>query len=359
MERTIWSLARTGATAELSKLVTDPDAEVPVDLADDHGVTALMHAEAQGQEECVCRLLEVGANAALQDRESGYSALHRAFLGCKLATAAALVRAGVSVHEPLDHEGLSPLELLHKVYGERPLTSSARLPFGEVYTWGDAGCVALGRAGGSHARTASAGRVETGGRIVGLAAGKYHTLLIDSVGHAHACGLGVGGRLGVGDEVARAVPCRILLPAGRRVLCVAAGLDHSLLVTACGELYAWGAAGTPLGFESAEKDAPTLSPRRVKLPPATHPRPSRALSPRLQDIRSPCRAAARRSRGGGITRGSSVCRRPSPRWARQGASRASPIQQLSRSGRESSTRSQAPPTGRRTAGALAYPHRAR
>ena len=112
MERTIWSLARTGATAELSKLVTDPDAEVPVDLADDHGVTALMHAAAQGQEECVCRLLEVGANAALQDRESGYSALHRAFLGCKLATAAALVRAGVSVHEPLDHEGLSPLELL-------------------------------------------------------------------------------------------------------------------------------------------------------------------------------------------------------------------------------------------------------
>ena len=126
MEHTIWSLARTGATAELSKLVTDPDAEVPVDLADDNGVTALMHAAAHGHEECVCRLLEVGANAALQDRESGYSALHRAFLGCKLATAAALVRAGVSVHEPLDHEGLSPLELLHMVYGERPLTSSAR-----------------------------------------------------------------------------------------------------------------------------------------------------------------------------------------------------------------------------------------
>ena len=95
-------------------------------------------AAAKGHEDAVMVLLDAGAAMTVQDLESGYTALHRAFLCCKLASAAALVRAGASVHEPRCHEGLSPLELLHKTYGRVP-SGALQAPPGEVYTWGDAG----------------------------------------------------------------------------------------------------------------------------------------------------------------------------------------------------------------------------
>ena len=66
------------------------------------------HAATHGHEDAVLLLLEAGANSAMQDKESGYSALHRAFLCCKLSTAAALVRSGASVHAPRDHEVRTP-----------------------------------------------------------------------------------------------------------------------------------------------------------------------------------------------------------------------------------------------------------
>ena len=66
--------------------------------------SSTQHAATHGQEAAVSFLLDVGASTSLQDLESGYSALHRAFLCCKLSTAAALVRSGASVHTPRDHE---------------------------------------------------------------------------------------------------------------------------------------------------------------------------------------------------------------------------------------------------------------
>jgi hypothetical protein len=120
----------------------------------------------------VAFLVDRGANARLQDTESGYAPLHRAFLCCKLATAAALVRAGATVHEPRDHEGHTPLELLSRRWGRRAALDATAQP-GEMYTWGDAGVAGLGRAvNGSQSRTARAGRVETGERVVAVAAGK-------------------------------------------------------------------------------------------------------------------------------------------------------------------------------------------
>ena len=135
MERTIWAAARRGDLVALRALLS-PEAEVAVDVLDDFGVTALMvrarasrarrlsshgqarssrvlarasqHAATHGHEAAVALLLEAGASPKLQCRESGYTAVHRAFLGCKLASAAALVRAGASVHEPRDHEGQGP-----------------------------------------------------------------------------------------------------------------------------------------------------------------------------------------------------------------------------------------------------------
>lgn len=284
---TIWAAARAGDCAALRTLL-EPESECAVDELDDVGASPLHIAASRGHADSVALLLEGGADHALQDRESGYTALHRAFLGGNLATAAVLVRANAAVDAPSDHEGLSPLELLHACYGRStrapprddacPFASRAAPASGEVYSWGDTSSVALGRAANeAAARHTRPGRVESRGRVVAGAGAKFHLLLVDEAGELHACGLGVGGRLGLGDEASHVGPCRVPLPLPcSRVRCVAAGLDHSLMVTQCGLLFSWGGAGAALGYET--KSEHQLTPRRVRLPaPSTSASPPLAL----------------------------------------------------------------------------------
>lgn len=232
-----------------------------LDKRDAGGATPLMHAAAHGHVSAVEYLLGAGASHALADVESGYTALHRAFLCGKLACAAALVRAGAGVDAPADREGCSPLELLHRRYGAPP--AGSLLGSGELYTWGEAGGVALGRAahdGSSHA--VAPGRCETAERVVAVAASKHHTLLITVDGALRCCGLGVGGRLGRGDERHVTVPRRV--PLRSRAVCISAGLDHSLVVLEGGEIFSWGSASAPLGYDAGGCNQ--LSPRRVRFP---------------------------------------------------------------------------------------------
>ena len=102
-------------------------------------------------------------------------------------------------------------------------------------------------------------------RVVAIAAAKHHTVVADASGAVFSCGLGVGGRLGILDpssgEEHRAlvVPCRVprFGASGhrgggeRRAICLAAGLDHTIVLTESGDLYSWGASTAPLGYETA------------------------------------------------------------------------------------------------------------
>ena len=256
----IWSAAATGDLEVLQSLLA-PEAEVDVDVLDDWGRSALMVAAMEGQTGAVQCLVEHGANAALQDDESGYSSLHRALLRCHLAVAAILVRAGAPMDAPLDREGLSPIDLLTTRFGAAPSDPDVNVPaFGDVLTWGAAGGAALGRGVTGSSHFVGAGRVEIEVPFLSaVAAAKHHMLLVDSEGEAHSCGLGVGGRLGHGDEKRCVVPRRLSLP--RRVVCVAAGLNHSLAVDERGKVFSWGSESAPLGYEAA---APQLTPRRVR-----------------------------------------------------------------------------------------------
>ena len=240
---------------------------VAVDEANDHGVTALMLAASQGSEELVGILLERGADVTRRDAESGYTALHRALLHCHFTVAARLVQAGAGMDSPLDREGLSPLSLLRRLADEAPIAACERCggtsTAGYLITWGAAGSVAIGRGAGASSHAVAAGRVELGDGIFAsaVAASKLHTLIVDSDGGLYSCGLGVGGRLGHGDQKAAVVPRAVRLSGGVRVREVAAGLDHSLALTTCGELWTWGAQTAPLGYEAT---ADQLLPRRVK-----------------------------------------------------------------------------------------------
>lgn len=102
---------------------------------------------------------------------------------------------------------------------------------------------------------------------------KLHSAIIttDSESNLHMCGYGPGGRLGTGDEVTRfdyaCVESGGL--AGKRVLAVALGLNHSMAISEDGELFSWGSNGHGvLGYTlprpSLKDDEPIqLTPRQI------------------------------------------------------------------------------------------------
>ena len=130
-----------------------------VDSRDCWGRTALMRAAADGNVAAISLLLDTGADVNLQDEESGYTALHWALFRCHLVAAAALIHRGAGMHAPLDHEGLSPMELMLRRFGQQRSATSSRA-LGDVLTWGHAGGAALGRGVSGASHTIAVGRVE-------------------------------------------------------------------------------------------------------------------------------------------------------------------------------------------------------
>ena len=81
-------------------------------------------------------------------------------------------------------------------------------------------------------------------KIQDVVMSKLHTAVLtnDPISNMYVCGFGSGGRLGTGDEVTRF--SFVCLQTGglssRRVATVALGQDHSIAITASGEVFSWG-----------------------------------------------------------------------------------------------------------------------
>jgi alpha-tubulin suppressor-like RCC1 family protein len=67
--------------------------------------------------------------------------------------------------------------------------------------------------------------------VVKVAAGSRHTLLLCASGKAFACGWGPFGQLGTGGFASARTPQPVAVPAGSRVVDLAAGWWHSLFLT--------------------------------------------------------------------------------------------------------------------------------
>jgi alpha-tubulin suppressor-like RCC1 family protein len=81
----------------------------------------------------------------------------------------------------------------------------------------------------------------TNTRITRVAAGRRHTLAIDSRGNLWAWGANGNGQLGIGTTFDSPAPARVHFPNGTpRIMVIATGGDHSLAVDANGNLWAWG-----------------------------------------------------------------------------------------------------------------------
>lgn len=79
-------------------------------------------------------------------------------------------------------------------------------------------------------------------KIVGASAGHRHSLLLDDHGGMYACGAGITGCLGLGDNSSQMYPMRIkhFDEHNIKIMQMSAGVDMSMAVSTTGRVYAWG-----------------------------------------------------------------------------------------------------------------------
>lgn len=110
---------------------------------------------------------------------------------------------------------------------------------GAVFAWGwnITGQLCNGNTTGSDAPQKV--RLLDGTKVTGIAAGFAHTLALTSTGAVFACGKNDDGELGDGNTTDSDRPMKVVLPAGTKVIAVAAS-EHDLAVTSTGSVLAWG-----------------------------------------------------------------------------------------------------------------------
>jgi hypothetical protein len=114
------------------------------------------------------------------------------------------------------------------------------------------------------------------GRVVQIAAGSEHSLLLTSNGQLLSFGQNEFGQLGrpadVGTKAAEPTPSPVTLPGAQgRILQIGSGGEHSLAVTASGQMFTFGAndsgqLGTAANLGGED---PNATPAQPNLPPGT------------------------------------------------------------------------------------------
>jgi alpha-tubulin suppressor-like RCC1 family protein len=112
--------------------------------------------------------------------------------------------------------------------------------------WGDNGLYQLGD-GSSTSRSSptlvDASGVLAGKTVTSVSSRTYHTLAVTSDGKVYSWGQNVDGRLGDGSTTSRSTPVAVDMSgvmAGKTIIAVAAGEDHSLALSSDGLVFAWG-----------------------------------------------------------------------------------------------------------------------
>ncbi|EOD37196.1 hypothetical protein EMIHUDRAFT_362284, partial [Emiliania huxleyi CCMP1516] len=141
----------------------------------------------------------------------------------------------------------TPTRLPSTLGGERAVSVSAAVYHslaltadGAVWSWGEGNFGRLGH--GDQQDQLQPKKIEAfaGQRVVAVSAGAYHSLALTADAAVWSWGFGVFGKLGHGDEETQLLPKKVEAFAGRRVVAVSAGGNHSLVLTADDAVYAWG-----------------------------------------------------------------------------------------------------------------------
>jgi len=115
---------------------------------------------------------------------------------------------------------------------------------GKLLSWGTNrdGRLGLGPGGPRSSPVPVTVRIPGGGKITAAAAGCHHALALTASGRVLAWGRSNLGQTGTGQASGAPVltPTAVRLPAGTRVISIAAGFDTSMAVTAGGNVWTWG-----------------------------------------------------------------------------------------------------------------------
>ncbi|KDQ06630.1 hypothetical protein BOTBODRAFT_245013 [Botryobasidium botryosum FD-172 SS1] len=192
-------------------------------------------------------------NINLADAESHWTPLHRALYAGNLAAAVLLLqRADIDI-EIKDKEGYTAFDLYNStVEGTKPEGAGPR----QLFTWGANRNSTLGVGGGDD-RTYPEyvhipqiqGRDEKQGTaklqpvmVNQIEMAKLHTVVVtaESKCNLRVCGFGSGGRLGQGQHTVLALTPLPSASFSHRITSVALGQDHTLALTAEGDVLSWG-----------------------------------------------------------------------------------------------------------------------
>jgi alpha-tubulin suppressor-like RCC1 family protein len=113
---------------------------------------------------------------------------------------------------------------------------------GKVFSWGENIFGQLGD--GTHVRKSIPSPISAasfgGNAVRDVKAGHYHSLARTADGNLYAWGNNSQGELGDGTNAAKAVPVRVSAPDGVTFAAIEASYDNSLALTSAGKVYAWG-----------------------------------------------------------------------------------------------------------------------
>jgi len=222
----------------------------------DSGATALHICATYGCLEAAKMLLKYGADAIIQDFESGWTPLHRSIYHNHFKLSILFIRhmeekvASSSKHSPRtipyeieDNDGLTPLQLLAMTRSTHKLDVTTT--HGCVFAFGKADFqlgVSLPNAGIDITKPKFVRLPESATSVLQISASKYHSMCVTSSGSVYSWGHGRSGRLGHGDEMTQPLP-RIISTFNLlkvRIERIAVGQNHSLAVSSAGQTFSWG-----------------------------------------------------------------------------------------------------------------------
>ncbi|PSR72203.1 hypothetical protein PHLCEN_2v11910 [Hermanssonia centrifuga] len=196
-----------------------------------------------------------GINVNLQDRESHWTALHRALYHGNLASALLLLQRAEIDLSLKDLEGYTAFDLYNStVEGTKPSANEHKF-CADLYTWGANRNAALGLGDGDdrtfpdqvviepaqpHSQSALLQERFSPIRVKQIVMSKLHTGVVTTESRANLrmCGFSSGGRLGPGQHTQYQ-----LTPVPQfthTIVSVALGQDHTLALTQNGEVLTWG-----------------------------------------------------------------------------------------------------------------------
>ena len=289
----IFSVVRRNDIFSLRYLLEE--GEVCPDERDSRGCTALHICATIGSFECAELLLQRHCELNLQDFESGYTPLHRAFYHDQHRIALLLLKYGAKLalkdksycqkrHEnefpqdfrgcrtirsvdswtsPVDHEGLSPFDLLTIKCKER-VSNPELCSYNEVLAFGKADFflgIVLPKAADDVTKPRPVTTLASLS-IDSIASSKYHSAAVTTDGKLYTWGLGKSGRLGHGSESAQPLPTLCASLSKCHVSRISCSDTHMLAVVDDGALFSWGGNRFgQLGHGGRSNDC--FKPRRV------------------------------------------------------------------------------------------------